>query len=204
MDLEDLSLLSDEEFYSMSEAFTSNHFWVFRFSPFFDFDLLWSVRRLYRMDHWIFWSPVDLLDKRYYVPLISDLSVFKFSFKDDFFIKNNSIFYKKAFMSKEEASFNKENLFFYDFPKYDFFKLDFLNYQIFPNKGSFDVYNQKVLKDSVSFKPKIMSFKIFLSIIWLYLKNFICVNICIWLIIFNMYLVIFLFQKKNFMRNLIF
>jgi hypothetical protein len=105
------------------------------------------------------------LDKRYYVPLISDLSVFKFSFKDDFFIKNNSIFYKKAFMSKEEASFNKENLFFYDFPKYDFFKLDFLNYQIFPNKGSFDVYNQKVLKDSVSFKPKIMSFKIFLSII---------------------------------------
>jgi len=26
MDLEDLSLLSDEEFYSMSEAFTSNHF----------------------------------------------------------------------------------------------------------------------------------------------------------------------------------
>ena len=158
----------------------ANNFLAFKFSPFLDIDLLWSVRRLYRMDHWIFWSPVDLLDKRYYVPLVSDLSTFKFSFKDDFFIKSNSIFYKKKFLKFKEASLNKENLFFYDSSKYDFFSLDFLNYQIFPNRGTFDFYdNVKFDKKNVSFKPKMMSFKIFLSIICLYLKNFIFKMICI-------------------------
>jgi len=105
---------------------------------------------------------VDLLDKRYYVPSIADLSIFKFSFKNDFFIKNNSLFYKKVFLENEEASFNKENLFFYDFSQ-----LNFLNYQIFPNKGSFDIYahQKQAMGEKFPFKPKIMSFKTFLSII---------------------------------------
>jgi hypothetical protein len=176
-DIEDIEDIVESEMYLSN--FNINHFLAFRFSPFFDFDMLWSVRRLYRMDHWIFWSPVDLLDKRYYVPLISDLSVFKFSFKEDFFIKSNSLFYKKIFIKKDEALLNKENLFFYDFARYDFYNLNFINYQIFPNIGSFDFYKQnKMDKKNVSFKPKMMSFKTYLSIICLCLKNF------IWLIIF--------------------
>jgi len=74
----------------------------------------------------------------------------------------------------DEAKIKKENLFFYDSAKYDFFNIDFLNYQIFPNRGSFDFYNKgKLSKSNVSFKPKMMSFKIFLSIIWHFLKSFI-------------------------------
>jgi hypothetical protein len=63
----------------------------------------------------------------------------------------------------DEALFNKENLFFHDFSKYDFSDLSFLNYQIFPNKGSFDIYDRKFKRHNLSSKPKIMSFKIFSS-----------------------------------------
>lgn len=143
-----------------------NHFLAFQFSPYLDIDMLWSVRRIYRMDHWFFWSPVDLLDRRYYIPLISELNQFEDVYNEDFFIKNDSIFYKKKFLFANEAFLNKENFFFYDKKKYDYFNLDFINYQIFPNKGSIDVFKNKTYgRDFVSFKPKMMSFKIFLSII---------------------------------------
>lgn len=151
-----------------------NHFFAFQFSPFFDIDMLWSVRRLYRMDHWFFWSPIDLLDRRYYIPLISDLRLYENFFNEDFFIKHDSIFYKKKFLFSKEALFNKNNLFFFDKKSYDYFNLDFINYQIFPNQGVVDVFKNKAYgRDSVSFKPKMMSFKIFLSIICLFLKNII-------------------------------
>lgn len=95
-------------------------------------------------------------------------------FNEDFFIKHDSIFYKKKFLFSKEALFNKNNLFFFDKKSYDYFNLDFINYQIFPNQGVVDVFKNKAYgRDSVSFKPKMMSFKIFLSIICLFLKNII-------------------------------
>lgn len=36
----------DVDFYT-----NENHFIAFQFSPFLDIDMLWSVRRIYRMDH---------------------------------------------------------------------------------------------------------------------------------------------------------
>jgi len=71
MDIEDMEVLGDLN-ESFSGNLVENEFLAYMYSPYNDFDMLWSVRRLYRMNHWIFWSPVDLLDKRYYVPLISD------------------------------------------------------------------------------------------------------------------------------------
>jgi hypothetical protein len=98
--------------------------------------------------------------------MFGDLFLFDNDFSSSFFIKNDSIFYKTVFLRAADASFHKENLFFYDRNNYDFFNLDFINYQIFPNRGSIDLYKNKVYgRDNVSFKPKMMSFKIFLSII---------------------------------------
>lgn len=159
----------DVDFYA-----NENHFLAFQFSPFLDIDMLWSVRRIYRMDHWFFWSPVDLLDRRYYIPLVSDLNLYDKGFHEDFFIRNDSIFYKNRFLFSKEAFFSKDNFFFFDKSRYDYFNLDFINYQIFPNLGSVDLLKNKIYgRDNVSFKPKTMSFKIFLSIIFWFLKNFI-------------------------------
>lgn len=117
---------------------------------------------------------MDLLDNRYYIPLISDLNFYEGVFNEDFFVKNDSIFYKKKFLFSNEAFLNKNNFFFFDKKNYDYLNLDFINYQIFPNQGVIDVFkNQLYGRDNVSFKPKMMSFKIFLSIIYLFLKNFI-------------------------------
>ena len=95
-------------------------------------------------------------------------------YNEDFFVKNDSIFYKKKFLFSREAYLNKNNFFFFDKKNYDYLNLDFINYQIFPNQGVVDIFkNQAYGRDNVSFKPKMMSFKIFLSIIYLFLKNFI-------------------------------
>lgn len=149
----------DVDFYA-----NENHFFAFQFSPFLDIDMLWSVKRIYRMDHWFFWSPVDLLDRRYYIPFVTELKFYDDVFYEDFFVKNDSIFYKKRFLFSEEAFFNKNNFFFFDKERYDYLNLDFINYQIFPNLGSIDFFKNNLYgRDYTSFKPKMMSFKIFLS-----------------------------------------
>jgi len=104
------------------------------------------------------------LDKRYYVPLISDFSNFSNVFVSDLFVKNDSIFYKTSFLRAKEAIFRKNNLFFYEKDSYDSFDVNFINYQIFPNRGSVDLYKNKIYnRKDFSYKPKMMSFKIYLD-----------------------------------------
>lgn len=56
-----------------------------------------AVSRLYRVSHWL-WSPIDLLDKRFYVPTIKNLKFFFFN-SSDLDVYSDSIFYKKHIVS---------------------------------------------------------------------------------------------------------
>lgn len=95
-------------------------------SPFYSLSVLESVRRLYRINDW-FWSPVDLLDKRYYIPNLQNLFFYDLSFKFDLDISVNSLFYRSSFYhNKNIVDFNKNNMFFYDFNNYDNNSLDSL------------------------------------------------------------------------------
>jgi hypothetical protein len=71
------------------------------------------------------------LDKRYYVPLISDFSNFSNVFVSDLFVKNDSIFYKTSFLRAKEAIFRKNNLFFYEKDSYDSFDVNFIIIKFF-------------------------------------------------------------------------
>lgn len=75
-------------------------------------------------------------------------------------MQTDSIFYKKVLLKKKDYSLNKNNMFFYD-DKYDQVNLNFLNYQLAPNGGLFDLSVPKGIK--FPSKAKCMSFKILLE-----------------------------------------
>ena len=142
------------------------------YSAFYDFNLVYLVRRVHRLTHW-FWSPVDLLDKRYYVPTLANLDFYDKNLKWDLYINHDSLFYKKKyFKNKQDYLFNKENMFFFDSKFYNS-SLNFVGHMIHPTNFVFDYYSLKNdLKISLK-KPKHMSFKLFNDISFLVLKNFI-------------------------------
>ena len=145
------------DFYDNSNWF---FFESFYYSPFFDILSLKAVKRLYRLEPWLFWSPVDLLDKRYYIPTFDDVFFVSKQLCFDIFMQTDSIFYKKVLLKKKDYSLNKNNMFFYD-DKYDQVNLNFLNYQLAPNGGLFDLSVPKGIK--FPSKAKCMSFKILLE-----------------------------------------
>lgn len=131
LDEEDFIEAYREGNFSYLDPHEDNLFDAFRFSPYLDLEMLWAVRRFYRINHWLFWTPVDLLDKRYYVPLISDFSNFSNVFVSDLFVKSDSIFYKTSFLKAKEAVFRKNNLFFYEKDSYDCLDVNFIIIRFF-------------------------------------------------------------------------
>ena len=78
-------------------------------------------------------SPIDLLDKRFYVPTIKNLKFFSVD-SGDFYVFSDSIFYKKLIINRRGSEFIKNNLFFSDRLRYTNNSLSFLNYQVYPTK----------------------------------------------------------------------
>lgn len=92
---------------------------AYNYSQYFDFFTLKLMSKIYRVDFWLFWSPIDLLDKRYYVPTFDDIFFVSKQTVSDLNVQSDSIFYKNVYISEKEAVFNKDNLFFFDIFKYD-------------------------------------------------------------------------------------
>lgn len=128
-------------------------------SPYYSLPMLESVSRLYRVNHWL-WSPIDLLDKRFYVPTVKNLKFLSLSVRD-FSVYADSLFYKTKVVSKKDSKFLSENLFFFDGVRYDNNSFSFLNYQIAPTINTIDFFSLKVKPRVYTCKPFFMSFKNF-------------------------------------------
>ena len=128
-------------------------------SPYYSLPLLESVSRLYRLNHWL-WSPVDLLDKRFYVPSVKNLKFFSLSGRD-FSVYSDSIFYKKNIVFVKDSKFSRENLFFSDELRYDNNSTSFLSYQVPPTINVVDFFSLKIKPRIYTCKPFFMNFKNF-------------------------------------------
>lgn len=78
-------------------------------------------------------SPIDLLDKRFYVPTIKTLKFFTLD-SSNLDVYSDSIFYKKLIVKPIDSKYLKSNLFFSDKLRYLNNSLNFLNYQVPPTK----------------------------------------------------------------------
>jgi hypothetical protein len=78
-------------------------------------------------------SPIDLLDKRFYVPTIKNLKFFTLD-SCNLDVYSDSIFYKKIYIKLVDSQFMRSNLFFSDKLRYTNNSLSFLNYQVPPTK----------------------------------------------------------------------
>jgi len=131
------------------------------YSNFYDFNLLYLIRRVHRITHW-FWSPVDLLDKRYYIPTLANLDFYDKNLKWDLLVSHDSLFYKKKyFKTKKDYLFNKENFFFFDSKHYNNSSLNFVGHLLHPTNFVFDYYSLKNNVRVFTKKPRLMSFKLF-------------------------------------------
>ena len=128
-------------------------------SPYYSLAMLESVSRLYRVNHWL-WSPVDLLDKRFYVPTVKNLRFFSFC-SNDFAVYADSLFYKTKIVFNKDAKLSRENLFFFDSVRYDNNSFSFLSYQVAPSINAVDFFSLKTKPRLYTCKPFFMSFKNF-------------------------------------------